>query len=85
MKEMNWNNEAKSLLDEFMEPVPVFVRPMARKGIEAKIKELASGEEITTEDVIRGYILASPGKMKERAKSLLERKNIDLTPYQDIL
>ena len=82
---MNWNDDAKELLEELVKPIPVFVRPMAKKGIEKHITTNADGEEITKEDVIRGYLAASPGKMQERAIKLLESKNIDLTPYQELL
>ncbi|WP_216828162.1 DUF2621 family protein [Alkalihalobacterium elongatum] len=82
---MSWSNEATSLLEELLAPVPVFVRPMAKKGIEAKINELANGEEVTKDHVIRGYILASPGPMQKRAVALLKSKKIDLTPYEDLL
>lgn len=80
-----WSDEAKSLLDELVKPIPVFVRPMARKSIEKKIEEVATTEEITKEDVIRGYIVASPGKMQQRAVAMLKSQKIDLTPYEDLL
>ncbi|MBU8906778.1 DUF2621 family protein [Desertibacillus haloalkaliphilus] len=82
---MNWNEDAKAFLEELVEPIPVFVRPMAKKGIEKKITELAEGDEITKEDVIRGYILGSTGKMQQKAIETLKSKDIDLTPYEDLL
>ncbi|OLO40699.1 hypothetical protein BTR23_04280 [Alkalihalophilus pseudofirmus] len=82
---MSWNDEATNFLEEILAPVPVFVRPMAKKGIQAKINELANGEEVTKDHVIRGYILASPGPMQKRAVATLKSKNIDLTPYEDLL
>ena len=33
---MDWDKEAKDLLDELVKPIPIFARPMARKGIEKK-------------------------------------------------
>lgn len=82
---MEWNTEAKELLEELLKPIPIFARPMARKGIEKNIIEVAGGETITQNDVVKGYIIASPGKMQDRAVKLLKAKNIDLTPYEDLL
>lgn len=82
---MEWNKEAKELLEELLKPIPIFARPMARKGIEKKIIDVAEGETITKEDVVKGYIFASPGAMQDRAVKLLKAKNIDLTPYEALL
>ncbi len=86
LNEMEWNTDAKELLDELVSPIPIFARPMARKGIEKKIIEVAEeGSAITNDDVIKGYILASPGKMQQRAVALLKAKKVDLAPYEDLL
>ncbi len=81
---MEWDKEAKDLLEELLKPIPVFARPMARMGIEKKIREAAEGT-VTRDAVIRGYLIASPGNMQERAVKLLQAKNIDLTPYEQLL
>lgn len=80
-----WTEEAKKLLDELVKPIPVFVRPMARKSIEKQIEDVASTDEITKDDVIHGYIVASPGKMQKRAVAMLKSQKIDLTPYEHLL
>lgn len=82
---MEWNQDAKDLLEELVSPIPIFVRPMAKKKIESVILKSAAGESITKEDVVKGYIVASPGDMQERAVKLLKIKGIDLTPYQSLL
>ncbi len=82
---MEWNTDAKELLEELLKPIPIFARPMARKGIEKKIIDVATGDTISTEDVIKGYIVASPGVMQDRAVKLLKAKKIDLTPYEELL
>lgn len=82
---MEWNQDAKDFLEELVKPIPAFVRPMAKKKIEAKILEAAEGEFVTKEDVVKGYILSSPGDMQERAVKLLKAKGIDLSPYEDLL
>jgi hypothetical protein len=85
---MEYIKEAKDLLEELISPIPVFVRPMAKKAIEKKIMEVAKENghaQIEVSDVLRGYILAGSGKDKERMKEFLSKKGIDLTPYADIL
>lgn len=81
---MNWEKDAQELLDELVKPIPIFARPMAKMGIEKKIKEVA-GDVITKDAVIRGYLMASPGNMQERAIKLLKSKNIDLSGYEELL
>lgn len=81
---MNWDKDAQELLDELVKPIPIFARPMAKMGIEKKIKEVAA-DVITKDAVIRGYLMASPGNMQERAIKLLESKNIDLSGYTELL
>lgn len=82
---MEWNQEAKDLLEELIKPIPPFVRPMAKKKIEGFILDGVSGELVTKEDVVKGYIVASPGDMQERAVKLLKSKGIELTSYESLL
>ena len=82
---MEWNQDAKDLLEELVSPIPVFVRPMAKKKIENIILEGVSSDTVTKEDVVKGYIIASPGDMQIRAVKLLKAKGIDLAPFEDLL
>lgn len=82
---MEWNQEAIDLFEELLKPIPVFVRPMAKKKIEDVILLEVEGEIVTKDDVVKGYIVASPGDMQERAIKLLKAKGIDLTPYEALL
>lgn len=82
---MEWNQDAKELLEELVKPIPVFARPMAKKKIEGVIKSVVEGDTVTKDDVVKGYILASPGDMQDRAVKMLKAKKIDLTPFEDIL
>lgn len=81
---MEWSKEAKDLLDELLSPIPVFARPMAKRGIEKKITEVTEGNEVSIDNVIHGYILASPEKDRERVKKLLTAKKIDFSKYNDL-
>ncbi|MGM7682031.1 DUF2621 family protein [Cytobacillus sp. Hm23] len=81
---MEWENDAKELYEELLKLIPVFARPMAKKGIERRILEI-SDNKISMDEVIRGYVMAAPGNMKGRVIDVLKAKNIDLTPYKDIM
>lgn len=85
MNIMEWNQDAQELLEELVQPIPVFVRPMAKKKIENIILGGVEGELVTKDDVVKGYIMASPGDMQERAVKLLKAKGIDLAPFETTL
>lgn len=82
---MNYETDAKQLLEELTAPIPVFVRPMVKKGIESKIKEIKSTELATMDDVIRAFLMAAPSNMLDKTINLLKNKNIDLTPYEELI
>lgn len=82
---MSYDADAKQLFEELMAPIPVFVRPMVKKGIEAKIAEQKTGENATVDDVIRGFLLSAPKNMLDRTIQLLQSKNIDISKYEDII
>ena len=82
---MEWNQDAKDLLEELVKPIPIFARPMAKKKIQGVILKGVEGDAVTKQDVIKGYIMASPGDMQERAVKMLKAKKIDLTPFEDVL
>lgn len=80
---MEWQTEAKELLDELLKPIPVFARPMAKKGIERSILAHAEGKDaVTIEDVVNGYIEASSGNMREKAIKMLKVKGFDVSKYE---
>lgn len=86
---MNYNDNAKNLLDGLLKPIPFMVRPMAKMQIEKVIFNVAKEQghdTVEQDDVIRGYILA--GKQRDNAdkmKEALVAQGVDLAPYQDIL
>ncbi len=83
-----WKDEQKQLLNELVAPVPELFRDAAKGKIAGKIGELALKDQITelTEDyIIRGYILATPKRDHKFLIRHLQKKNIDITPYQHLL
>lgn len=83
-----WNEDALAFLQELVEPVPQLFRDVARRTIAAKIGQLALEEKadsITTELIIRGYILATPKRDHKFLVSHLQGKEISLAPYEKYL
>lgn len=85
---MNWQNEAIMLLDELIQPIPLFVRSMAKRSIKNQIETVAreaNANEVQKEHVIHGYLIAAPKKDTTRIKQFLKEKGIDYTPYEHLL
>jgi hypothetical protein len=83
-----WNEEQRQLLNDLVEPVPELFRDVAKGKIAGKIGELALQDEIdhlSQDYIIKGYILATPKRDHKFLKKKLREKNIDMTPYQDLL
>ncbi|ARK30897.1 DUF2621 family protein [Halalkalibacter krulwichiae] len=83
-----WKDEQRELLNDLVEPVPELFRDVAKGKIAGKIGELAYNdkiEELTLDYIIRGYILATPKRDHKFLKKKLKEKNIDMSPYQDLL
>lgn len=83
-----WTEETRELLEDLVRPVPKAFRDVARHTIAAKIGELALKEEaeVMTQDIIlRGYIEATPKRDHRYLVKYLNRKQIDITPYQALL
>lgn len=80
-----WDDEAKSLLNELVSPVPELFRQQAKETIAGKIGELAVKEkakQITHELIIRGYIIATPKRDHKFLRKKLTELNIDVAPYE---
>lgn len=82
-----WSKEQSTFLEELVAPVPQLFRDLARHKIAAKIGELALSERakaINQDLIVRGYIMATPKKDHKWLIKTLERKHIDLGPYQHL-
>lgn len=80
-----WPQEQKDLLEELVKPVPELFRDAARQKIASKIGELAlkeNADEITRELIIKGYIIATPKRDHKFLRKTLEKKQIDMEPYE---
>lgn len=83
-----WDAEQKALLNDLVEPVPELFRGVAKGKIAGKIGELVLEENasvLTQDYIIRGYILATPKRDHKFLKKKLKEKEIDMTPYKQLL
>lgn len=83
-----WTEEGLELLNELVSPVPQLFRDVARRSIAAKIGQLAleeKAETISTELIVKGYIVATPKRDHKWLIAHLESKQIDYTPYKKYL
>ncbi len=82
-KQMTWDPQAEELLKSLLKAVPALFRGMARRKVVPVVEELAqSSHFVTNEEVIRGYILASPKITRGRNRQPLIDHGIDVDRYQ---
>ncbi len=83
-----WTEETLAFLNELVEPVPQLFRDVARRTIAAKIGQLALEEKaatITTELIVKGYILATPKRDHKWLIAHLKEKQINYEPFEKYL
>jgi hypothetical protein len=83
-----WGEEQKSLLNYLVAPVPELFRDVAKQKIAGSIGEIAlrhQAAEMKEAYIIEGYIRATPKRDHKWLIQTLQKKNIDLTPYQHLL
>ncbi|MBD7985932.1 DUF2621 domain-containing protein [Sporosarcina sp. Sa2YVA2] len=82
-----WNDEAKSMLNELVSPVPELFRDVAKQKIGAKIGQIALEDRAKTIDfdhIIRGYIIATPKRDHNFLRKKLNSMEVDMTPYEHL-
>ncbi|MGG4452902.1 DUF2621 domain-containing protein [Brevibacillus brevis] len=83
-----WTDEGLTLLNELVDPVPQLFRDVARRSIAARIGQIALEEKattITTDLIVKGYIIATPKRDHKWLIAHLKSKEIDYTPYEKYL
>lgn len=80
--ELTWTPDAEALLQALLKRVPALFRGLARRRVVRVAEELAERTKLVTrEEVIRGYILASPRVTRERNRQPLIDLGIDVERY----
>jgi len=82
-KTLVWNDDADTLLKQLLKGVPALFRGLARRRVVRVVEELAACRSVVTrEDVIRGFIRASPKVTRGRNRGPLLDAGIDVDRYQ---
>ncbi|MCU0659570.1 MAG: VOC family protein [Polyangiaceae bacterium] len=83
-KEMTWLPEAEDFLKSLLRSIPALFRALARRRVVAVSEELAQGKNLVTrEEVIRGFILASPRITRYRNRQPLIDHGVDVDRYRE--
>lgn len=83
--ETDWRPEAEDLLKQLLKRVPALFRATARKRTTRAIEELSRSENrtIDREQVIRGYIMATPKFMRSQLIGPMKEEGINTDNYQE--
>jgi catechol 2,3-dioxygenase-like lactoylglutathione lyase family enzyme len=80
---LSWQPEAEQLLKNLLLRVPALFRGLARRRVTSVAEELIGPTmQVTREEVIRGFILASPRITRPRNRQPLLDLGIDVDRYQ---
>lgn len=82
-----WNDEARNLLNELVSPVPELFRDVAKERIAGRISKIALDEgvdSIELDQIMKGYIIATPKRDHKFMKKKLDELKIDYAPYEDL-
>jgi len=82
-----WKQEEKDFLEKLVSPVPELFRDVARHKIASKIGEVAlqkNKDKITKNELIEGYIIATPKRDHKFLRKKLKEEQIYLTPYEHL-
>lgn len=82
-KELTWTEDAEALLQALLKSVPALFRALARYRVTREAELLAERTRVVSrEEVIRGFILASPKVTRGRNRKPLVDQGIDVDKYQ---
>ncbi len=81
--ELTWDPEAEAFLKSLLKSVPALFRGLARwKVVRCAEGLAASTRRVTREEVIRGFILASPRVTRERNRQPLVMHGVPVENYE---
>jgi hypothetical protein len=82
-KELTWTEDAETFLQSLLRSVPALFRALARYRVTREAEALAARTRVVTrEEVIRGYILASPKVTRGRNRKPLIEHGVDVDKYK---
>ena len=82
---MNWTDEARDILDDLVQELPLPVRESVKQSAWFRAETLAdesNAGKVTLESAVRAFIEATPADLRERLKHTLSYKGIDPDEYE---
>lgn len=80
-----WDEQGKNLLNELVSPVPELFRNVAKSKIAGKISQIALDKKveiISFDEIIQGYIEATPERDHKFLRKKLNEMNIQVENYE---
>lgn len=82
---MTWSDEAREIVEDLLQELPLPVRDGVRLDAEFRAETLAGEEsaaKVSLEIAVRAFIEATPADLRERLKHTLSYKGIDPDDYE---
>ncbi len=82
---MTWTDEAREIIDDLLQELPLPVRDGVRQAAEARAEALAEKSgKVTLDTAVRAFIESTPDDLRQRLKHTLAYKGIDVDDYSEL-
>ncbi len=79
---MTWTDEAREIVDDLLQELPLPVRDSVRGAAEMRAEALAENSgKVTLDTAVRAFIESTPADLRQRLKHTLTYKGIDPEDY----
>ncbi len=81
---MNWSDEAREIVDELLQELPLPVRDRVRQAAELRAEAIADEKHagsVSLELAVQAFVEATPADLRERLKHTLSYRGIDPDDY----
>ncbi len=82
---MTWSDEAREIIDDLLQELPLPVRDGVRETAELRAEAVAEKtQKVTLDTAVRAFIEATPADLRQRLKHTLAYKGIDADEYSSL-
>ncbi len=82
---MDWDDEARDIIEDLLQELPLPVRDGVRQAAQSRAEAIAdqkSAPQVKMETAVQAFIEATPADLRERLKHTLSYKGIDPDEYE---
>jgi hypothetical protein len=82
---MNWTAEAREMVEQLLQELPLPVREGVQQAAELRAEELAAKQpasEVTLELAVAVFIESTPADLRQRLKHTLSYRGVDPDDYE---